>query len=216
MSARDLTPEFWKEMAQRLPDRAVVLDLGAHHLEEAALLIPHLGRVVWHGFEPNPACWQLAVSSVSRLQKRHDCSIQLTCAAIGRVQGTATLHLSSKKNGESWTPSSSTHKPKNALTFYPWMAFNRTMIVPTIALDDYCTMMKIGDVDLVKMDIQGAEIDAIMGGQKTFARTRYIITEVVEGEEYEEQVGLAGLMSALPGNWKILERFISDALLEQI
>jgi hypothetical protein len=43
MSARDLTPEFWKEMAQRLPDRAVVLDLGAHHLEEAALLIPHLG-----------------------------------------------------------------------------------------------------------------------------------------------------------------------------
>jgi FkbM family methyltransferase len=214
MPPRDLTPEFWRELAQQIPPDAVILDLGSHHLEEAQLLIPHLVRPRWHGFEANTSlCQYNRDFIIPILENAYDCTVRLTNIAIDRRVGEAKLHLSSKKNGESWTMSSSIRSPKKALTIYPWLAFERSTIVKTTTLDDYCGKNTIAGVDLVKMDIQGAEIDAVLGGQLTFATTKYLITEVVKYEEYEGQVGLQELLDALPGHWSIVEKLMTDALL---
>lgn len=214
---RDLTKEFWAEFAQRLNPHPVIIDLGSHHLEEAELLIPHLDNPTWHGFEPNIDCYQYANNVMaSNLSKQHSCGIFMNCCAVGRDLGAATLYLSSKKNGEPWTPSSSIKKPTHALEAYPWMAFEKSVAVPVTTLDYYCESHSIDRVDLLKMDIQGAEIDAIAGGQKTLSKTSYLITEAVEVAEYEGQASLADLHKALPGNWKLIERLVSDALFANI
>ena len=123
---RDLTKEFWTELAAKLPPSPTILDLGTHNLEEAELLIPHLANATWHGFEPNKDCFRYARDTIAKsLMKDHPCTINLTCAAIGREIGKTTLYLSSQKNGDPWTPSSSTHKPTHALEAYPWMAFEK-------------------------------------------------------------------------------------------
>jgi FkbM family methyltransferase len=210
---RDLTPEFWQQISTKLPARPTILDLGSHHLEEAELLVPHLKQAVWHGFEPNVDCFRYARDTIApHLVDTYDCTISMTCAAVGREVGTATLYLSSKKNGEPWTPSSSIRKPAGALRGFPWMAFDKTVEVPVTTLDCYCASQDIANVDLIKMDIQGAEIDAIMGGQVTLTKTKYLITEVVGYEEYEGQASFAQLFSALPGRWALAERLVSDAL----
>jgi len=210
---RDMTPEFWREIATKLPAHPTILDLGSHHLEEAELLVPHLVEADWHGFEPNMDCRKFALEVIApRLVGTYRCTISMPWAAVGREVGTATLHLSSKKNGEIWTPSSSIRKPTHALEAYPWMAFEKTVEVPMMTLDRYCKAQGLGKIDLIKMDIQGAEIDAIMGGQETFAKTKYLITEVVGFEEYEGQVGIEELHAALPGTWVLLERLVSDAV----
>ncbi len=51
----------------------------------------------------------------------------------------------------------------------------RRVKIETKRLDD---IAEISDVDYIKMDIQGAELDAICGGMKTFGRAVVIETEV--------------------------------------
>jgi FkbM family methyltransferase len=137
----------------------------------------------------------------------------LSKTAVGATEGITRLYRSRKKTGEPWTASSSTHKPKNVLAAYPWLEFPDSIEVPVTTLDVYCEQHNIRQVDFVKMDVQGAEIDVIRGGQATFARTKYLLTEVVENEEYEGQLGLDGLVAALPGKWSLVERLLNDALL---
>jgi len=213
---RDLCPAFWQELSGKIAPDSLIFDLGTHHLEEAELLVPHLERAEWHGFEPNFECYRYSTEHVAtRLMASHACSIVVTCAAVGRARGDIDFYLSSKKSGESWTPSSSTRKPKNALVYYPWMDFKEVVRVPVMTLDEYAEEHGLCErsVGLVKMDIQGAEIDAVLGGQGLLSRTKLLVVEVVEGEEYEGQVGLQGLLDALPGRWEIVERLVSDALL---
>ena len=212
---RDLTPEFWVDLACKLNSSPVILDLGSHHLEEAELLIPHLVGATWHGFEPNLDCYRYANGTIaSNLSKDHHCTIYMNCCAVGREVGVADLHLSSKKNGEPWTPSSSIRRPTHALEAYPWMAFEKTTPVPVTTLDRYCCVHDIDHVDLLKMDIQGAEIDAIAGGQETLSKTSYLVTEAVDYAEYEGQLSFPELHEALrasAGRWSLVERLVSDA-----
>lgn len=213
---RDLTPEFWADLAKLLPRRgAVVLDVGAHLLEEAQQLVPLLELPTWHAFEPNPECYRACLDQVVPYLRPRAKELLLYCAAVGASAGEAQLHLSAKRDGQPWTASSSTRAPKNVLAAYPWLCFPKQVTVPVTTLDDHCRRANLSRVNLVKMDVQGAEIDVIRGGQETFAKTTYVVTEVVENEEYEGQRGLAGLLEALPGRWELVERTTCDALLKR-
>jgi len=213
---RDLTRDVWVELSKLLPPSPVIFDLGSHGMEEAQILLPMLtGRTRWHGFEANPECCTLLKRNViPNLGKKAD--IVLSEAAVSHSVGSATLYRSRKINGQPWTPSSSIRKPQRATEYHPWMTFDEGITVPTITLDGYCRDNNIRHVDLLKMDIQGAEIDAIRGGPNTFLQTSYVLTEVCDGEEYVGQVGLKGLLAEMPGNWVLVERFINDALLKNI
>lgn len=211
---RDLDGTFWHDLSELIPEtHPVVLDLGAHQLEEACQLMPMLAHAIWHAFEPNPECWAHVERHVLPYLGMLG-EIHLHKAAVGAVPGTTLLYRSSKTDGGRWTASSSTKRPKGVLAAFPWMKFDNGIEVPVVTLDNTCD--QIGKIDLIKMDIQGAEIDAIAGGHSTFARAKYVLTEVVGYEEYEGQVGLDGLIAALPGRWHIKERLSCDALLENL
>jgi FkbM family methyltransferase len=216
MNPRDFNADFWKALSLLLPPSPTILDLGSHHFEEAQALIPLLqGRPKWHGFEANPKCCETIRTLVlPRLSDLADVTINEV--AISQSIGSAMLFRSEKTDGQPWTASSSIREPKNAITCYPWMKFDQGIPVKTISLDHYCQENKIVQVDLLKMDVQGAEIDAVRGGLSTFARTKYVLTEVCECEEYAGQVGLHELVSEMPGTWVVVERLLNDALLKNL
>jgi len=211
---RDLTLEFWMEISKLLPPSPVILDLGSHGMEEAQILLPMLaGHARWHGFEANPeCCHNIRRTVLPRLDRR--ATVVLNETAVSHSVGTATLYRSKKVDGQPWTPSSSIRKPQRATEYHPWMTFDEGISVPTTTLDYYCQSNDIGPVDLLKMDIQGAEIDAIRGGGRTLLQTFYVLTEVCDGEEYAGQASLKELLAEMPGNWILVERFINDALLK--
>jgi 2-O-methyltransferase len=211
---RDLTPDFWTDLAKLLrPAGAVVLDVGAHVLEEAQQLLPMLANAYWHAFEPNPECCQTCANNIVPYLRTKCREIRLTCSAVGASAGQTDLYLSTKRSGEPWTASSSTRAPKTVLRAYPWLVFPKKISVPVTTLDAYCRELGLQRIDLVKMDVQGAEADVVRGGQETLARTWYLLTEVVENEEYEGQLGLSALTALLPGTWELVERTTCDALL---
>jgi 2-O-methyltransferase len=211
---RELTPEFWRELGGKLPPRPVIVDLGAHGLEEAQQLLPHLRGATWWAIEADPALARHCLSMAAQMNQDGNV-VRVENFAVASEDGDAVLYRSSMKSGDPWTPSSSTHRPAGVLSAYPWMDFKKAdqVIVRSRTLDRLCQMCNISRIDFLKMDIQGAEIDAVRGGQEILTKTEYILTEVVENQEYEGQASLDELLASLPGKWEIVERLVNDALL---
>jgi FkbM family methyltransferase len=59
--------------------------------------------------------------------------------------------------------------------------------VETISLDYFIDQNEIGEIDFIKIDVQGAELDIFKGGKKTLANVLKIICEVEFIPHYEDQ-----------------------------
>ena len=59
--------------------------------------------------------------------------------------------------------------------------------VETISLDSFIDQQKIGEIDFIKIDVQGAELDIFKGGSKALNSVLQIISEVEFIEHYEDQ-----------------------------
>ena len=70
----------------------------------------------------------------------------------------------------------------------------------------------IAQVDLIWMDVQGAEADVFRGGRETLAKTRFIYTEYGETELYQGQLPFRQLLAEVP-DFKVLARYPTDVLL---
>jgi hypothetical protein len=63
---------------------------------------------------------------------------------------------------------------------FPEMKFEegQVTIVPTVCLDDFIEAAEITNIDLLWMDIQGAELSALKGTLRNLWRVRYVYLEV--------------------------------------
>jgi FkbM family methyltransferase len=129
-----------------------VLDIGANigvYTRFLAELTGPNGRVI--AFEPEPknfAILKRAVAGVPQVTAVH--------AAVAERSGTLTLFVADDLNVDHHT--------------YDGGEGRRGLDVPAIALDDY---LKPGErVDVVKMDIQGAELSALRGAGRVLTENR--------------------------------------------
>jgi len=81
--------------------------------------------------------------------------------------------------------------------------------VETISLDDLAEQNGIRPIDFIKMDIQGAELEAIRGGTKVIADAVAILTEVEFVSLYKEQPLLGDVWRALKEHGFRFDSFIS-------
>lgn len=110
--------------------------------------------------------------------------IQALCGS--RDGETVEFHVATN-NGES----SSIFAPKSHLVHYPHIHFPETISLPTFTLDRiFATLAQhrpdvARQIDLLYMDVQGAELDVLKGAELTLRRIRYIHTEVGLGDGYD-------------------------------
>lgn len=98
-------------------------------------------------------------------------SIRLEPVALADVEGEATLHVSGGqppgRDGSDWdygNKSSSLLPPAVALAReHPWLTFEQTLTVPVTTLERYAATHGIADVDLLHLDVQGAELKVLSG-----------------------------------------------------
>lgn len=130
--------------------------------------------------------------------------------AIGQTNGVVDFW-------DSVTPeyygSSSIRAPKESLTLWPTMKFEKTT-VECMTLDSlFCPYPD--RIDFLWADVQGAEIDLILGGEKTLAKTRYFYTEYSDKELYEGEILLSEILERLP-DFEIVECYDHDVLLKNV
>lgn len=149
----------WAALAR--PGHCVV-DVGAyygHFSLIAALRVAPGGRVV--AFEPNP-------TSRARMQDNvalnGSLPLEIEGLAVAGRQGMTCLDTASQEN------SSHAH----VIAAGEHQGGSGTLSVPATALDAYCREKGIERVDLLKMDIEGGEADALDGMREGLAAGRYL------------------------------------------
>ena len=141
-------------------DASLCIDIGGNVGNYTAALQARFPTAQIVTFEPS-------ATNVAKLESRFgsDDRIRLVPAAVSREAGDATLF--------SDTPGSGLGSLTKRDLSFKNIAFETSETVQTVRLDDFWqTELNAAPIDILKLDIEGHELDALAGGQAALAKTR--------------------------------------------
>lgn len=162
-----------------LPDNPVIIEAGASRGMDTlkfANLWP-AGKIF--AFEPEPATFALLSDVVKGFE-----NIIIEEVALAADSGTAVLNISSSKD-ETATDASSLLKPTGVKDVWSTLEFKKSVTVRTVSLSDLMEMHGLPKVDLMWLDMQGAELEFLKGSPEMLQRVKYVYMEVSLREMYE-------------------------------
>ena len=157
-------------MTSLLRPGMTVIDVGAHvgyHSLLAAKAVGSTGRVI--SFEPSPGNFALLTENISlnKLSK----IIRAENAAVADYSGELELYLSSYNTGDHRIYSTQSDDDD----IFNAGAHRQSVRVAVLNLDDYLSEHGISRVDLVKIDVQGAEMGVLAGMKKTLLSNPHLL-----------------------------------------
>jgi FkbM family methyltransferase len=109
-----------------------------------------------------------------RMQYASDPRVVVVAAALSDRNGEARFEINRSEASSSLLPID----PRNSKWFSRDLAVAKTITVPTLTLPELITQHGLERVDLLKLDLQGAERLALTGGAEVLDRVQVIYTEV--------------------------------------
>jgi FkbM family methyltransferase len=169
----------------------VVLDVGANVGETAARYRALFPAARVYCFEPAPEC----VDSL-RARFAGDPAVSVIAEAVSDTPGRAVLHLSEGATSHSLRTRSdrALYQPKGA-------ALRDEVEVPVTTLDHFCKEREIPHVDVLKLDVEGAERWALEGARGLLGAQSIglVFLEVMFVEHYSGQSLYHELAALLAG-----------------
>jgi FkbM family methyltransferase len=146
-------------LLRRRPAPLTVFDVGANQGQFLTAALEALAdtdhRI--HSFEPGKGTFALLAA-----RHGHTPRVMLHNLAVGRSAGTATLWYDEEGSGIA----SLTRRDLDHLG----IPFGRSEPVPVTTIDDHCHRHGVDRIDLLKLDIEGHELDALEGARGMFDR----------------------------------------------
>lgn len=155
-------------------DRPVLVDGGAHVGRVIDRFLADFAEPTIHAFEPIPPLAQMLN------QKYADrANVHIHCAALGASAGTVQFNVVGN------VMSSSVLKPSDFANNLHGdaVAVKQTAALPQVRLDEVID----SPIDVLKLDLQGYELEALKGAERLLDRTRIIISEVEFVPLYDDQ-----------------------------
>ena len=184
-----------KLLRRTLSPGDVAVDVGANIGIYTQLLSRWVGPTgLVHSFEPSPENFGRMRSATRKLA-----NVRLSQSAVGESSRRTTLYVSDKLNVD--------HR-----AYLPEGDSRHTVPIEMIALDDY---FKPGErVDLIKMDIQGYELQALRGANRVLADNPGIKLLFEFWPYGLKQAGgsSAELIAVLKENGKLIQQVSSEGL----
>ena len=159
-----------------------IVEVGAHPYGEFNeifhLLLNHFSGSEIYAFEVDK-------DECEKLNKRCNKGMKFFPIALGEKKETRKFY-------ETYMPvCSSLYKPNEKLIkLYNNLNIaylKNTTEIETISLDEFLDYQKLGPIDFLKVDIQGAELDVFKGSRKTLKEILMIVSEVEFIEQYIDQ-----------------------------
>jgi len=217
LSTLPTTPDItFPDLQSHVGNARVILEIGSADGRDTNDLLKHFPLAKIYCFEPDPRCLKLWRKSITNSRAT------MTATAIGDRTESVSWYASHGRLPDDqratshdlpdiwddWPISGSIKQPEFHLRVHPWVTFDQTTQVPITTLDTWMQEHpEIDDIDLIWMDVQGAEREVLLGGTKTFQRTRWVVTEVfddfyhptMKGKHiYKGQPNIAQILALLP------------------
>jgi FkbM family methyltransferase len=157
---------------------SLVFDVGAFRGEAAAEYAEMFPAAQVYAFEPFPPSYNSLVGRFAGNSRIH-----LVNAAVSSQTGEAVFHVNGRPETNSLLP-----RPTTGRQYFASAAATEQKIsVPTITLDDFRDQQKLAVPQILKMDIQGNELAALKGAEKTITsgNVALIFSEVTFVPHYE-------------------------------
>lgn len=175
--------EALKIVAQYMPENPVILEAGAYDGNDSINLANNFKKGMVYSFEPIPYLYGLLFQKAQRMPGR----IRTFNLALSDTTGKAKMFVSEEPNKPNIpSQSSSLLAPKDHLK-YSSTQFKKEIEVQTITIDEWAAKNGVDHVDLMWLDMQGYELNALKAAPKILKTVKAILTEVEFVEAYKGQ-----------------------------
>ncbi len=148
----------------------------------------------WHIFAPNlkiygidadpEACAQANATLAAQEIDWFECHYPL---ALGSTVGESTLYVTNAVHCSSLYPPNTPYVSRFQ-GFSSGLSLAATLEVETTTLDAFAKSESIAEIDVLKVDVQGADLDVLQGGQEIIRKsTLAVVVEVEFSEVYQGQ-----------------------------
>ena len=187
--------DAFSEQARLLRTRppTVVFDVGAHHGETARAYRALFPTAIVHCFEPFPASFAVLEATAAELT-----GVRVHNVALSDASGEAVFHSNCSAPTNSLLP---TAPAAGAVWGEGLVNTVAEVRVRTATLDEFCRAHAIEAIDLLKLDVQGAEPRVLEGGAGMLCarRVRRIYTEIITLPTYVGQRELDEFLRLMRG-----------------
>jgi FkbM family methyltransferase len=166
---------------------STILDIGSWHLKQTIELSQIFEFANIHAFEPNPETNKYCVDVLETLPNFVKNRISINKLALSNEIGTLNFYPLDKQKSSSTNEgiaSLSRLKIDGSLLNDNWV--QKEIKVEATTLDKWCVDNTVNKVDLIWMDVQGAELKVLQGSISTLKNVKAICTEAGLVPYYEE------------------------------
>jgi len=168
-------------------DNPVIFDVGAHHGESVVYLKKLFPESSIYSFEPDPDSF--GVLSAITAEK-----VSYFNLALSDEDGTTSFYRNNISHTNSLFRVNLSSRDSIGVTkanaendTHYFDGFNDEVKVAAARLDSFAKAHAINRIDLLKIDVQGAECRVLTGGRETLRKTRVIVMEISFYDYYEHQ-----------------------------
>jgi FkbM family methyltransferase len=186
MVARRLATLLSKD---ELQDINQILDIGSWHLDQSiefANIFPH-ARI--DAFEPVPDSYKLCTDKHSALDEDRKKRIHIHNIALNNTKGEIPFYAVDtsieQKIDAGFSSMLRFNDTLKSNTYYGHSLVQKEIKVQADTLDNWCASNKITAIDIIWIDVQGAELFLFEGAEEILKHTRIIMTEVGLKPYYE-------------------------------
>lgn len=179
LRGRSVTEASLDEIARYIPSEPVILEAGACDGTDTERFARRWPNGEIHAFEPLPDAFAKVLRRVRDLP-----NVRTYEVALSDTTGSSEIHLSEGLAGEDRPDASSLLSPTGHLDHWPSIKFRRNVVVATTTLDDWAVEHDVSHIDLMWLDLQGMELQALRASPQLLSQTRAVYLEIWRQEMY--------------------------------
>ena len=207
ISPTDVDKKYLKSLTNK--EDPIILDIGCYDGSDALEFLDIFENPKIYAFEADSRSIEIFHKNVTKKQQE---SILLHQYAVSDVDGEAWWYASDSDSRrhhrdydfqDSWSASSSIKRPKDCLKVFDDIYYEKSVKVKSTRLDSWLDGYTdtIGMIDIMWVDVNGAEREFISGAIEALKKTKYLYIEFCKtdnGELFEGAVSREEILELLP------------------